>query len=108
MSTGQGRNIGFSQFGEGVRASLGRYLPSGWPPRTPYMTLDDNTVYYDRESVTSALMQYSFIKILLLSRTRTLSRDNLTILPFPPPTRRTSRQSLRYVRVATSESWPAN
>ena len=47
------------------------------------MTLNDNTVYYDMDSLmTGALMQYSVIKILLLSRNPEFSRDKLTILPF--------------------------
>ena len=83
MSTTRGRDISFLQLSEGVRASLGTYLPTDWSRRTPYMTLADNTIYYDLDNLaTAALMQYSVIKIRLLSRNPEFSHDKLTILPF--------------------------
>jgi hypothetical protein len=81
--TAQGRHIGFSQLGTALRASFSSYLPPDWSRRTPDMTLADNTVYYDvRNLETGALMQYSVIKILLLSRKPEFAREKLTILPF--------------------------
>jgi hypothetical protein len=83
MSTAKGRNVSLAQLSEGARASLGRYLPADWQRRTPYMTLHDNIVYYDAENLMSSpLMQYAVIKILLLSRNPEFSREKLTILPF--------------------------
>jgi hypothetical protein len=50
------------------------------------MTLQDNIVYIDTTNVmTGALMQYSILKILLLSKTSRLASEGLTILPFPRP-----------------------
>ena len=41
------------------------------------------SVYLDADNpMTSPLMQYSIIKILLLSRNSDFSREKLTILPF--------------------------
>jgi hypothetical protein len=57
--------------------------PADWHRRTPYMTLADNTVYYDMDNLaTGVLMQYSVIKILLLSRKPGFSRSDLVIRPF--------------------------
>jgi hypothetical protein len=83
MTAAIGRPISWEQLREGVHASVGRYLPADWPRRTPMMSLDDNTVYVDGNNViTGPVMQFSMIKILLLSRSPEFSRDKLTVLIF--------------------------
>jgi hypothetical protein len=83
MTTSKGRTISLSQLNEGVRSSIGRHMPADWSRHTPFMTLDDNTVYLDMDNPsTSALMQYSVIKILLLSRSALFSPDKLVVRSF--------------------------
>jgi cation transport ATPase len=83
MTTSKGRTISLSQLNEGVRSSIGRHMPADWSRHTPFMTLDDNTVYLDMDNPsTSALMQYSVIKILLLSRSPVFSPDKLVVRSF--------------------------
>jgi hypothetical protein len=86
MSTTKGGNASLSQFGKGVRATVSGYLPANWiGRRTPYMTLQDNIVYFSAENLmTSALMQYSVMKIFLLSRSSKLADKGITVLPFRP------------------------
>jgi hypothetical protein len=86
MSSTRGRHVSLSQLGEGIRASISWYLPSDWlRRRTPYMTLQDNVVYLDASNLmTGPLMQYSVIKILLLSRTSKFSGERpIVVLAFP-------------------------
>jgi hypothetical protein len=83
MTTAAGRTISWPQLSEGVRASFSRYVPAAWARNAPPMTLNDNVVYFDADNImTSAIMQYSMIKILLLSRNAEFSRETLTVLPF--------------------------
>jgi len=84
MSTTRGKNITLTQLSEGTRSAISKHFPDGWlRHRTPYMTLQDNVVYLHTESLmTSALMQYSLIKILVLSRNSKLENQGITVLPF--------------------------
>jgi len=84
MSTTRGHDISLFQLSEGALAAVSDYFPEDWlRRRTPYMTLHDNVIYLDAANpMTSPLMQYSLIKIFLLSRTSRLANEGLTILPF--------------------------
>jgi hypothetical protein len=97
MSSTRGRPVSLSQLGEGLRAAVSSHLPDDWlRRRTPAMTLQDNIVYIDTTNVmTGALMQYSILKILLLSRTSRLASEGLTILPFPRPNVRAETYQMR-------------
>jgi hypothetical protein len=83
MTAPKGRPIGTAQLSEGLRATFSDYVPAAWSHRTPHLTLADGAIYYSMDNpMTGALMQYSVIKIMLLSRNPEFSRDKLTILPF--------------------------
>ena len=85
MSATPGGIISLAQLKEGILSSTTRHLPRDWPRRTPVMTMSDNIVYYDASNLmTAALMQYSIIKILLLSRNPAFSGDQLIVRPFDP------------------------
>jgi hypothetical protein len=86
MSTTRGGTVSLLQLNKGVRAAVSSYLPADWiGRRTPFITLQDNVVYLDsRNLMTSALMQYSLIKVFLLSRSSKLANEGITVLPFRP------------------------
>ena len=86
MSTTRGGTVSLLQLNKGVRAAVSSYLPADWiGRRTPFITLQDNVVYLDsRNLMTSALMQYSLIKVFLLSRSSKFANEGITVLPFRP------------------------
>lgn len=88
MTMTKGRDASLSQLRDGLRSTFTPYLPADWPRGKPSITLDNNVVYFDTENILMGpLAQYSMLKILLLSRNADFSRDKLTILPFPAPSR---------------------
>ena len=83
MSSISGPDIGVTQFVEGIRAGVTAYLPPTWQQRWPQMSFDDNVVYVDAHNpMSSALMQYSLIKTLLLAKTGELRERKPAIAVF--------------------------